>query len=510
MVMKNYPGEHRNRPPGKGENAPHPLGGRDEGFETTYFYKDKPPISPLNASVNKARSLNIIIDKSARAPLAELSPWCLSRIKERLTFENPEFIEANRMGRSTWNIPREIRAYEIEGGLIILPRGFTRQFIRILQRAGCTYKIEDQRRALPEADFKFTGTLKDFQTEAVNAMLSRDFGTLSSPTGSGKTVMALAIIEARKQPTLIIVHSKELVNQWVERIGTFLGIPCNEIGIIGNGKKTIGPRITIGIINSIHKVSLEIREHFGHVVVDECHRVPARTFTEGLKNFDARYMLGLSATPWRRDKLSRLIYWNVGDVVHKIDQDALMDSGDILRAEVIIRETDFRTSFDPSEQYSLMLSELTENHKRNALIVQDVTQEAEECSGVCLVLTDRKAHVEALVVMLQEKGLNAKGLHGDFSNRERQAVVENLNSGAVKALVATGQLIGEGFDCKELSSLFLACPIRFDGRLLQYLGRVLRPAPGKDKARVFDYIDHNIGVLENSARARQRAYLRAS
>ncbi|HNR51543.1 MAG TPA: hypothetical protein PKI80_08170, partial [Deltaproteobacteria bacterium] len=188
---------------------PHPLGGRDEGFETTYFYKDKPSISPLNASVYKARSVTITIDKSTRVPLAELSPWCLSRIKERLTFENPEFIEANRMGRSTWSIPREIRAYEIEGGLIVLPRGFARQFISILQRAGCTYKIEDQRRALPEVDFKFTGTLKDFQTEAVNAMLSRDFGTLCSPTGSGKTVMALAIIEARKQPTLIIVHSSE-------------------------------------------------------------------------------------------------------------------------------------------------------------------------------------------------------------------------------------------------------------------------------------------------------------
>jgi len=152
-----------------------------------------------------------------------------------------------------------------------------------------------------------------------------------------------------------------------------------------------------------------------------------------------------------------------------------------------------------------MLSELTQDPARNALIAADVAREAEIGGGVCLVLSDRKAHVEALVELLAERGVEAAMLTGAQGNSERQNVVEALNSGKTQVLVATGQLIGEGFDCWELSTLFLATPIRFNGRLLQYLGRVLRPAPGKDKAKVYDYVDP-VGVLENAARARARVY----
>jgi len=153
-----------------------------------------------------------------------------------------------------------------------------------------------------------------------------------------------------------------------------------------------------------------------------------------------------------------------------------------------------------------MLSELTKNHSRNMLIVQDVIEEAQNGGGICLVLTDRKAHCETLAGLLEDKGIQADILTGDLSDTDRKTVVERLNTGRVKVLVATGQLIGEGFDCKELSTLFLTCPIKFSGRLLQYLGRVLRPAPGKEKARVYDYVDSRIGVLENAARGRQKVY----
>jgi superfamily II DNA or RNA helicase len=153
-----------------------------------------------------------------------------------------------------------------------------------------------------------------------------------------------------------------------------------------------------------------------------------------------------------------------------------------------------------------MLSELTRDAERNALIAADVAQEARTGGGVCLVLSDRKTHCKALQAALQGHGIEAHLLTGDLSNGERQAVVVALNGGKVRVLVATGQLIGEGFDCRELSTLFLATPIRFNGRLLQYLGLVLRPAPGKDKARVYDYLDIQVGVLENAARERERVY----
>ena len=427
-------------------------------------------------------------------------------IRSRLTLPNPAFIDAKKMGRWTGNLERELCFYREHNGALVVPRGFSGQLVNLAKRVGIPYQIEDNRRSLPEVEFQFAGTLKPFQVEATTAMLKKDFGTLSSPTGSGKTCMALYLIAARKQPTLIIVHTKELMHQWCERIEQFLSIPRAEIGQIGGGKNRIGDKITIGIINSIYPIAESIKDYFGHIVIDECHRVPGRTFTEGVSAFGSRYMVGLSATPWRRDKLSRLIFWHVGDVLHEVKADVLVDNGDILSAEVITRQTNFETELDASEEYSKVLSELTQDTGRNRLITDDIVMEANHGKGVCLVLSDRKSHCEALKAMLSDSGIEADMLTGETGNKERMATVERLNSGNVKVLVATGQLIGEGFDAKALQTLFLTTPIKFDGRLTQYLGRVLRPAPGKGRPKVYDYVDAHVGVLAASAQARAYVY----
>jgi superfamily II DNA or RNA helicase len=249
-----------------------------------------------------------------------------------------------------------------------------------------------------------------------------------------------------------------------------------------------------------------VAPHVGHLIVDECHRAPSRTFTEAVSAFDARYLLGLSATPWRRDRLSKLIFWHLGDLAHEVDKAALIEQGDILPAAVVWRTTDFRPTCDPATEYTHALQELTEDPARNRLIVQDVAKEAARGEGVCLVLSDRKGHCEALRGLLQGYGIKAHVLTGSVSNKARKAVVEALNDGQVNVLVATGQLIGEGFDHSGLSTLFLATPIKFDGRLTQYLGRVLRPAPGKDEARVFDYVDVRDPVFLAQAKSRARLY----
>jgi len=451
--------------------------------------------------------ITLKIDNQAHLyPLNQIPAHLVSQIKARLSFQNPAFLEAQKRGFSTWSIPKEIRGYRLEDDRLIAPRGFTRELAGILQRAGVQYRIEDRRRVLPEADFTFHGDLKDFQAQAVEAMAAKDFGTLAAPTGSGKTVMALALVAQRKQPALVVMHTKELADQWRARIETFLGIPAREVGIIGGGKMKVGERITVALVQSLYKYALEVAPHVGHLVVDECHRAPSRTFTEAVTAFDCRFMLGLSSTPWRRDGLSRLINWHLGDKVYEVDKDALVDAGHVLEAAVIWRKTDFTPTFDPSEEYSRMLSELTQDPARNALIAEDVAREAGNGGGICLVLTDRKAHCKTLVELLAARGITAEMLTGDLTPKARRQVVEALNGGKVKVLVATGQLIGEGFDCRELSTLFLATPIRFNGRLLQYLGRVLRPAPGKEKARLFDYVDGQVGVLRNAARARARVY----
>jgi superfamily II DNA or RNA helicase len=338
-------------------------------------------------------------------------------------------------------------------------------------------------------------------------MLSREFGVLSAPTGSGKTIIALYMIAKRKQPALVVVHTNELAVQWIDRISTFLGIPSAKIGFIGGGERRIGEKITVALVQSLYKCAEEVSRQIGYIIIDEGHRCPSRTFTEAVSEFDSRYMLGLTATPFRRDHLSKLIFWYLGDLHHQVERDNLVKNGHILEADVIMRETNFKPSFDPVSQYSKMLSELTTDRDRNILIASDITNETQKNPGICLVLSDRKAHCKNLKAILHYRfKTDAEVLTGDFPVEKRQEILKKLKSGEIKILIATGQLIGEGFDCKDLSTLFLATPIKFRGRLLQYIGRILRPAPGKKRAWIFDYVDVNVDVLKSAARARQRIY----
>ena len=442
--------------------------------------------------------------------LQGVPPQLRQALVEKLEFPNPKWLENERMGRWNRGTPRLLKFYAKEGadGLWI-PRGYLRQLVLMCRRMGIEHRIDDRRRSLPPVDFTFRGELRPFQKTAVEQMLARDFGTLSSPTGSGKTVMALSMVARRRQPALIIVHTKELAAQWIERIGTYLGILPAECGLIAGGRMKIGPKMTVALVQSLYKCAEEASEHIGFVVADECHRCPSRTFTEAVASFDAKFMLGLSATPWRRDNLSRLIFWHLGDVHHEVDKADLVAAGEVLPAEVVVRETRFKPYHDPVSEYSKMLSELTADTERNLLIAQDVVREVRESRGISLVLSDRRVHCENLQALLRYRfKTDAELMIGDMPIHERQAVVERLNAGLARVVIATGQLIGEGFDCRNLTTLFLATPIRFSGRVLQYLGRVLRPAPAKQKARVFDYVDVQVETLVKAAQARQRVYLR--
>jgi superfamily II DNA or RNA helicase len=442
--------------------------------------------------------------------LQGVPPQLRQALVEKFEFPNPKWLENERMGRWNRGTPRVLKFYAKAGadGLWI-PRGYLRQLVLMCRRMGIEHRIDDRRRSLPPVDFTFRGELRPFQKTAVEQMLARDFGTLSSPTGSGKTVMALSMVARRRQPALIIVHTKELAAQWIERIGTYLGILPAECGLIAGGRMKIGPKMTVALVQSLYKCAEEASEHIGFVVADECHRCPSRTFTEAVASFDAKFMLGLSATPWRRDNLSRLIFWHLGDVHHEVDKADLVAAGEVLPAEVVVRETRFRPYHDPVSEYSKMLSELTADTERNLLIAQDVAREVRESRGISLVLSDRRVHCENLQTLLRYRfKTDAELMIGDMPIHERQAVVERLNAGLARVVIATGQLIGEGFDCRNLTTLFLATPIRFSGRVLQYLGRVLRPAPAKQKARVFDYVDVQVETLVKAAQARQRVYLR--
>ncbi len=453
-----------------------------------------------------AKILTIILNKSIH--LEEIPEHLYKHLTAQLEIPNPKWLENERMGRWNWSTPKTLCLYiRTSSGGLLIPRGYMGALMHRCKTEGIGYSIQDERRTFIPIDYTFSGSLKPFQKIAVDAMLGKHFGTLAAPTGSGKTIMAIQMIAIRKQPALIIVHTKELAIQWAKQIEHFLNIPETEIGFIGSGKKKSGKQITIALVQSLYKCAEEIAPRIGFLIVDECHRCPSRTFTEAVSKFDSKYMMGLSATPWRRDNLSKLIFWYLGDVRHSIDKNQLIQTGDILQAEVIVRETEFKPNHDPVTAYSKMLSELTSDDVRNHLIASDVAAEARTREGICLVLSDRKNHCETLKAILTYKHkIVSELITGDVDIVIRTQILKKLEEGRAKVLIATGQLIGEGFDCPDLSTIFLTTPVRFSGRVVQYIGRVLRPAPGKKQARIFDYVDVNVGVLVAGANARQKMY----
>jgi len=246
---------------------------------------------------------------------------------------------------------------------------------------------------------------------------------------------------------------------------------------------------------------------FGHLVVDECHRVPASLFTDVVSRFDCHYMLGLSATAFRReDGMTSLIYTYLGDRIHRVDTEVLAASGALVRPRFIQKETGFQCHY--RGEYTKLLKRLTIDEQRNSLIVEDIVSlVGKGHQGTILVVSDRVAHCETLYDSLVDRNIAAGLLTGRMEAQRRNSMISRVRQGEVQVLVATLQLIGEGFDCPGLSTLVLATPIRYEGRLLQVVGRVMRPAEGKE-ALVIDYVDSRIAVLRNSARARSKIFSR--
>jgi superfamily II DNA or RNA helicase len=419
----------------------------------------------------------------------------------RLTIANPKYAEALERGRYTGNIPRTLRSYSIDAqGRFHLPRGFGRQFLTVASKYGVQPEILDQRRILEPVEFTFEGSLRDYQEKALADVLACSQGVLQAGTGAGKTVMAISSIAARKQPTLILVHTKELLDQWIDRIEQFLGI---DAGRVGGGKFEVRT-ITVATVQTARKHLAELAPHFGFLIVDECHRTPSTTFLDCVSAFDCKFMLGLSATPYRRDKLTRLIYLALGDRVHEVDPAHLRKTGAILAPEIVARYTDFDFFGDPSTEYSTMISALAEDPDRNRQIATDVLEELRTGSGTILLVSDRVSHLEAIASILEGEGKTVAVLTGQTPKKRREAIVDDLAQGKVKILASTTSLIGEGFDAPGLASLFLCTPIKFSGRLIQVVGRILRPKDGK-RPRLYDYVD-KCGVLRASAKARARVY----
>ncbi len=450
--------------------------------------------------VSQISELPTTLTVSRDCLLKDAGKAAVAAIIKELTIDNPKYVDAVKYGR--WvgkRLKPKLTFYSKTKKGLCFPRGFAKGAIRLIRQVdGVDPQVVDRRQSCPGVDFEFSASLRPYQQEAVEAVVGRQFGVLESGTGSGKTIMALAIIAQRRQPTLIIVHNKELLYQWQERIKQFLGL---EPGLIGDGHFDIAP-ISVAIVNTARNRLAELGGHFGQLCVDECHRVPASLFTDVVTAFDCTYMFGLSATAFRRDGMSKLINIFLGDLVHRVDKDELAAVGAVLRPELIQQATSFTFRF--RDNYQDLMKALTSDEHRNSQIVDDVVAQSRKGGAGILVVSDRVAHCQLLAEMLAERHVHAKVLTGRTSSEERSAIVEEVHNGGLQILISTLQLIGEGFDCPGLASLFLTTPIKFSGRLLQVVGRILRPVPDK-KAMVFDYVDGEVGVLCRSAEIRRQS-----
>jgi len=437
---------------------------------------------------------------------AQLPQPLMNRLIRLAAFQNPEFYKAQAMRRSTWEFPRVIGCAENYPHHIALPRGCQDAATKLLDENGIGLELNDERFAGDSLSVKFAGQLRPDQEKAVKAMIARDNGVLCAPTAFGKTVTAAAIIARRGVNTLILVHRTELLRQWQERLRTFLNLEKGDLGTIGAGKRKPSGKIDIAVMQSLTRKGevSELIERYGHIVVDECHHISAVSFDHLLRQAKARYVLGLTATPIRRDGQHPIIFMQCGPVRHE----ASRPEGAPRSLTVIPRMLAAPPNSDPAKGIQGVFRQLAASIERSQRIVEDVLRSYRSGRSI-IVLTERTDHLDKLEMALTGQIENLFALHGRMARKPRAALLaalEALPGDAPRVLLATGRLVGEGFDHPPLDTLMLAMPISWKGTLQQYAGRLHREHATKSDVLIYDYVDTGNPALERMWEKRQRGY----
>lgn len=452
---------------------------------------------------DKPYELEIVISNQIFLKRTQLSRKLIVFLREQLNFYNSDFLAKKNLGKSTFNTEKFFKLIEESESEVMIPRGFSATLVQFCIKESIPFKIIDKREKKDFVDFESDIKLQDHQEIAIEKVREKDFGVIVSPPGSGKTVIGLEIIAEKRQPALIIVHRKQLFDQWIERIQNFLKIPKKDIGQLGNQKKTIGKQITVAMIQSLSRIDdyREIANAFGTIIIDECHHIPAKSFREAIINFNAFYLYGLTATPKRKNNDEKLIFVYIGNILHHENQQQFLSERNI-QTEINIKETELFAPFDYKiDKYETISSILIHDTQRNSLILNDIELNAERFKTI-LILTERKAHVDILNLYLKDK-YETITIHGDDSESARKSKIEQIKQGHFKIVISTGQYFGEGIDISNLECLFIVYPFAFEGKLIQYIGRIQR---SKKPPVIFDYRDSKIDYFEKMFKQRKRYY----
>src|SRR2546425_853187 len=465
---------------------------------------ERPIPGPLPERVQIVRANLLYIEKG------DLPSPMLNRLLRLAAFQNPEFYKAQAMRLSTFNKPRVIACGEDLPRHIALPRGCLSEVITLLKAHHITREIRDERFGGIPIEVEFRGELRPSQQEAVSKIIEYDEGILCAPTAFGKTAVAAWLIANRKVNALVMVHRQQLLDQWRERLSMFLGLPVKSIGQIGGGKADRTGCVDVAVIQSLHRKE-EVKDlvaEYGQVIVDECHHISAFTFELVMKQVKARYVLGLTATPMRKDGHHPVIYMQCGPIrfnlsARKMTQETPFDH------QMIPRFTEFRL---PRELEDATIQDvygsLLDDHERNLLIEKDLIR-AVESGRTPLLLTGRTEHLKHFAAKISGSVKNVLVLKGGMGRKQRRAMAEALASvpeGEKRVILATGSYIGEGFDDARLDTLFLAMPISWRGTLAQYVGRLHRLHDNKRVVQVYDYVDSYVPMLARMYERRLKGY----
>jgi superfamily II DNA or RNA helicase len=466
----------------------------------------EPVAGPFPERVEVVLADGIYLDRSGLpAPL-------VARLVRLAAFQNPEFYRAQAMRLSTFGKGRIISCAELHPRHVALPRGCLDEALELFRSHGIRTDVVDRREAGTPLAVRFLGVLRAGQAAAVEALSAYDCGVLAATTAFGKTVVAAALIARRGRNTLVLVHRRQLVGQWVERLRAFLSLEDGDVGVIGGGKRRPSGRIDVALIQSLVRKGevSDLIAGYGHLVVDECHHLSAVSFELVARRSKARHVLGLSATVARKDGHHPIIFMQCGPVRHQVDarsQAARRAFAHLVR----LRETGFRLPPGQEDGRSVPMpaiyGALAADEGRNALIVGDVLA-ALEAGRHPVLLTERRDHLERLRGCLEGSVPNLVVLRGGMSSGERRAAdaaMQACNDGA-RLVLATGRYLGEGFDDPRLDTLFLTMPISWKGTLAQYVGRLHREHRDKSEVVVHDYVDAAVPALTRMAAKRQAGY----
>ena len=466
--------------------------------------RDTPIAGPLPREVRVVRGNLVYVEK------AELPSAMLNRLLRLAAFQNPEFYRAQAMRLSTFGKPRVIRCGEEFEKFVAVPRGCFPEVIALLKEHGISPQVQDERFAGTPLDVTFRGTLRPEQIEAADALLAHDDGVLAATTAFGKTVIAAHLIARRGVNTLVMVHRRQLLDQWRERLAMFLDLGAKDIGVISGARKKPGGKVDIAVLQSLNSKGavLDLVANYGHVIVDECHHLSAFSFEAVMRQVKARHVLGLTATPVRKDGHHPIIFMQCGPIRFRVDarRQAAARPFDHV---VVPCPTTFQIPPSPEPpRIQDLYAQLAADERRNAQIVRDILAAVAEGRSP-LVLTERTSHADTLAASLCGKIAHVVLLKGGQSPKLRALAAREIaaiSADAPRVIIATGGYVGEGFDDSRLDTLFLALPISWRGTLAQYVGRLHRLHDAKKEVRVHDYIDGAVPMLSRMFDKRRRGY----